>query len=59
MKIMKITKELRKAISIALILILLINLILFAFRVIHALQFWLIIIVAFIVSLFLPKISSK
>ncbi|MBU2496999.1 MAG: hypothetical protein KJ767_02990 [Nanoarchaeota archaeon] len=59
MKIGKNPKELRKAISIALVLILIINLVLFAFRVIHALQFWLIIVVSFIVSLFLPKVGSK
>ena len=53
------TNELRKGVAISLILILIINLVLFSFRVIHAFQFWLIIIVVFLISVFLPKIGNK
>ena len=48
-------KELKKAISIALVLALVINLVLFAARKIHAMQFWLVIIVAAIFAFLVLK----
>lgn len=52
-------KSLKKAASIALIIALVINLTLFAARVIHALQFWLIVIIAALFAFFvLPRIKK-
>ncbi len=53
-------KELKKAVSIALILALIINLVIFAAGRIHAFQFWLIIAVAAVVAFFvLPKLKGE
>ena len=57
-------ENIKKAAAIAIILALVINLVLFAARKIHALQFWIIIVVAAILAFlvlprFFPKKSSK
>jgi len=52
-------EEIKKAVSIAFVVVLLINLVLFAARIIHALQFWLIVIIAAFLAFFvLPRIKK-
>ncbi|HIH17539.1 MAG TPA: hypothetical protein HA282_04505 [Nanoarchaeota archaeon] len=51
----KVKNEFKKAISIAVILALVINMILFAARKIHALQFWLVMIAAAIFAFIILK----
>lgn len=50
--------EIKKAVAIAFLAILMINLVLFASRKIHALQFWLVIIIAAIIAFGLPRLKK-